>query len=106
MIKIEIVRNSDQAMVGFSVTGHANTAPHGQDIVCAGISALTQTAVLGLDRQLKKKIQLKIASGSLKMNLLDNPDALTNAILETMLIGLTEIGKINPQSVRILERRR
>ncbi len=106
MIKIEIVRNSDQAMVGFKVTGHANTAPHGHDIVCAGISALTQTAVLGLDRQLKKKIQLKIASGNLKMDLLDNPDALTNAVLETMLIGLTEIGKTNPQSVRILERRR
>jgi uncharacterized protein YsxB (DUF464 family) len=55
MIKIKIVRNSDQAMIGFSVTGHANTGPHGQDIVCAGVSALTQTAVLGLDRQLKKK---------------------------------------------------
>jgi len=55
---------------------------------------------------LKKKMQLKIASGNLKMDLLDNPDALTNAVLETMLIGLTEIGKINPQSVRILERRR
>lgn len=106
MIKIEIVRNSDQAMVGFSVTGHANTAPHGHDIVCAGISALTQTAVLGLDRQLKKKIHLDIASGKLKMNLLDNPDALTNAVLETMLIGLTEIGNINPHCVRILERRR
>ena len=106
MIKIEIVRNLEQAIVGFSVKGHANTAPHGQDIVCAGISALTQTAVLGLDRQLKKKVDLKIASGDLKMDLLDNPDALTNAILETMVIGLTEIGNQNPKSVRILERRR
>ena len=106
MIKIDIVRNSDQAMVGFSVTGHANTAPHGHDIVCAGISALTQTAVLGLDRQLKRKIHLDITYGNLKMNLLDNPDALTNAVLETMLIGLTEIGKQNPKSVRILESRR
>jgi hypothetical protein len=106
MINIEIVRNSDQAMVGFSVTGHANTAPHGQDIVCAGISALTQTAVLGLERQLKKEVQIKIASGNLKMNLLDKPDALTDAVLETMLIGLTEIGNLHSQSVRILERRR
>lgn len=106
MIKIEIVRNSDQAMVGFRVTGHANTAPHGHDIVCAGVSALTQTAVLGLDRQLKRKIHLAIANGNLKMDLLDNPDALTDAILETMLIGLTEIGKQYPKSIRILERRR
>ncbi len=106
MIKIEIVRDVDQAIVEFKVTGHANTAPHGQDIVCAGISALTQTAVLGLERQLKRKVHIEIAHGKLKMNLLDNPDALTDAILETMLIGLTEIGNINPKSVRILERRR
>lgn len=106
MIKIEIVRNSDQLMVEFSVNGHANTAPRGRDIVCAGISALTQTAVLGLDRQLNKKIHLEIASGNLKMSLLDNPDELTNAVLETMLIGLTEIGKKSPKSVRILEHRR
>jgi uncharacterized protein YsxB (DUF464 family) len=106
MIKIEIVRNAERAMVGFRTTGHANAAPHGQDIVCAGVSALTQTAVLGLERQLKRKIQVKVASGKLTLDLLDNPDALTNAVLETMLIGLTEIGNLNPQSVRISERRR
>lgn len=106
MIKIEIVRNSDQAMVGFSVTGHAYAAPHGQDIVCAGISALTQAVVLGLDRQLKKNIHLEIARGNLKLELLDNPDALTDAVLETMLLGLTGICKKNPKSVRILERGR
>jgi uncharacterized protein YsxB (DUF464 family) len=106
MIKIKIVRNSDQNIVEFGVTGHANMGPHGQDIVCAGVSALTQTAVLGLDRHLGTKIHLDIASGNLKMSLLDNPDPLTNAVLETMLIGLAEIAKINPQSVRISEHRR
>ena len=106
MIKIKIVRNSDQNIVEFGVTGHANMGPHGQDIVCAGVSALTQTAVLGLDRHLGTKIHLNIASGNLKMSLLDNPDPLTNAVLETMLIGLTEIAESNPQSVRIFEHRR
>lgn len=106
MIKIKIIRNPEQSIVEFSVTGHANKGPHGQDIVCAGVSALTQTAVLGLDRHLGTRIHLDIASGNLKMYLLDNPDPLTNAVLETMLIGLTEIAKINPQSVRISEHRR
>lgn len=28
---------------GFTVTGHANYAEHGRDIVCAGVSALAQS---------------------------------------------------------------
>ncbi len=106
MIKIKIIRNPEESIVEFRVTGHANKGPHGQDIVCAGVSALTQTAVLGLDRHLRARMHLDIASGNLKMCLLDNPDRLTNAVLETMLIGLTEIAKANPQSVRISEHRR
>lgn len=106
MIKVKIIRNQEQHIVEFYVTGHANKGPRGQDIVCAGVSALTQTAVLGLDHHLGTKIHLDIASGNLKMCLLDNPDPLTNAVLETMLIGLTEIAKKNPQSVRIFEHRR
>jgi hypothetical protein len=106
MIKIEIMRDSTQAIIAFCVNGHANTAPHGQDIVCAGIAAITQTAVLGLERYLGREFQLSIASGNLSMKLIGTPDTLTGAILETMLLGVTEIAKINPQSVRILEHRR
>ena len=103
MIQIKIMRNSSQAIVGFSVNGHAGAAPRGYDIVCAGVSALTQAAVLGLERHLGRSFQLVIAEGNLELELADNPDALTNAVLETMFIGLTEIAKINPRSVRISE---
>ncbi|HEY8391919.1 MAG TPA: ribosomal-processing cysteine protease Prp [Capillibacterium sp.] len=34
--------------VGFEAKGHTGYAPSGQDIVCAGVSTLLQTAVLGL----------------------------------------------------------
>jgi uncharacterized protein len=30
------------------VRGHAGYAEHGKDIVCAGVSAITQAAILGL----------------------------------------------------------
>lgn len=49
MIKVKIFRNSTGKINGFKVTGHGvDMAPHGQDIVCAGVSALTQTAILGV----------------------------------------------------------
>lgn len=106
MIKVAIFRNSDGLIAAFSVGGHANTAPHGQDIVCAAVSALTQTAVLGLEKHLQIPISLDIASGKLNVELDVPPNELTAAILETMLFGLLEIEKINPQNIRISEHRR
>lgn len=106
MIKIAIHRNLANLITGFTVDGHANTAPRGQDIVCAAVSALTQTAVLGLECYLKRSFTFDMASGKLKVILEDAPDQLTGAILETMLLGLLEIEKINPQFVRISEHRR
>jgi len=106
MIKIRIFRNTAGEITGFSVDGHANTAPYGKDIVCAGVATLAQTAVLGLERYLKREITLDIADGKLLLELTADPDALTGAILETMLIGLKEIANISPNSVRIVEHRR
>lgn len=106
MIKIQIFRTLAGEISGFEVNGHANTAPRGQDIVCAGVAALTQTAVLGLERYLSRDFSLKIKEGQLALELTGLPDALTGAILETMLLGLSEIAKISPNSVRITEHRR
>lgn len=39
---------SDSTCIGFDVCGHAKQAEYGQDIVCAAISALCQTTLLGL----------------------------------------------------------
>jgi uncharacterized protein YsxB (DUF464 family) len=106
MIKIQVFRNTAGEIAGFAVNGHANTAPHGQDIICAGVAALTQTAVLGLERHLGREFTLDISEGNLVLELTQIPDALTGAVLETMLLGLTEIAKISPNSVRIAEHRR
>lgn len=106
MISIALYRSTEGRIAGFAATGHADTAPHGQDIVCAGVAALTQTAVLGLQQHLGRKLKLDIASGNLSLKLVGAPDALSDAVLETMLLGLTEIAKLSPDSVRIVEHRR
>lgn len=106
MITIDIFRNQSKIISGFSVTGHADTAPHGYDIVCAAVSALTQSAILGLERYLGREIELDIKSGMLRLHLLSKPDDSTSAIMETMLLGLSEIAKQHSRSVRIIEHRR
>lgn len=102
---IEIIFKTEKNRVkGFSVTGHANTAPHGHDIVCAGVSALTQTAILGLSEHLKKKIDYKAEAGDLFVDIKETPDDLTDAILKTVKLGLIEIEKLYPKIVKIKER--
>ncbi len=105
MITVTLHRDYNKAITGFAISGHAKTAPHGMDIVCAGVSALTQSSIMGIERHLGREIVLGQDNG-LSMNLVGQPDSLTEAILETMLLGLTEIAKLYPKSVRIIEHRR
>ncbi len=102
MIKVKIFKESTGRIVGFEVAGHSGTAEHGQDIVCAGVSSLAQTALLGLGKHLHRELDYSVASGKLKMRLKGAPDELTEAILQTMLLGLMEIEKLSPEAVRIL----
>ena len=48
MVSIGIQRNSDGQVIGCHLSGHAGYDEHGFDIVCAAVSALTATAMLGL----------------------------------------------------------
>jgi uncharacterized protein YsxB (DUF464 family) len=47
MINVDVKMKSGDMVI--DVKGHAGYAPHGQDIVCAAVSAILQTAVLGLE---------------------------------------------------------
>jgi len=106
MITVTVIRDNNKAISGFTIDGHAQAAPHGEDIVCAGVSALVQSAIMGIERHLRREISLIQDSNGLKMGLTGQPDSLTGAVLETMLLGLTEIAKLYPKSVRIIEHRR
>lgn len=51
MIRVNIYRKPDGTITSFKMSGHANYADHGQDIVCAGASAVafgTINAVIAL----------------------------------------------------------
>lgn len=54
MIQITFFENEARELQGFAVKGHAGYASAGQDIVCAGVSALVQAAICGLRRFLSQ----------------------------------------------------
>ncbi|PKM83009.1 MAG: ribosomal-processing cysteine protease Prp [Firmicutes bacterium HGW-Firmicutes-14] len=104
------VNRSNGMLKGYSVKGHAGYKPPGEDIVCAAVSVLAQTALLGLGNYVKKGLDYQIDdSGVLRCSL---PDKLAEtesiqaeAILETMVIGLKNLQKNYSKYIRVFRRR-
>jgi len=106
MVKVKILKTSTGDIVSFEVKGHSNFAEHGQDIVCSGISAVAQTAVLGLNQFINNPPKLKIEEGYLSCSL---PGSLTldergraNIVLKTMALGMEMIAQSYPQNIRLV----
>ena len=101
MIKAELFSGKDGRLVGFRVSGHSGTAARGEDIVCAGVSALVQSAALGIMEHLRRSVDCEDGDGKLSLRLREAPDELTEAVMKTMLLGLREIEKRYPKALRI-----
>jgi len=104
MIRVRIERDYTGRISGFEAKGHAraDARARGKDIVCAAVSVLTDSVFLGLDQHLHRTMEWNAKHGDIFVRLKENPDDLTEAILATMVLGLTEIQKIYPDKLRIL----
>lgn len=106
MIEIRIERNSAGQVEAFAVTGHAGYAEAGQDIVCAGVSAITLTTVLGLENVLGIECAGKQRDGRLICRLPRMPEHLrekADLLLTTMIVGLQAVKESYADYVRIVD---
>lgn len=106
MVKITIDKDAEDNIIGYNATGHSDYAERGQDIVCAAVSTLLQTALLGLTRLADSKATFRITDGKMNVKLVEKPTHDSNLILECMKIGLIEIENAYRDCVQITERRR
>ena len=102
-IEITVYRNKEDRIFGHTVAGHHGQ--QGSSIVCAGVSVLAQTTLKGLGEHLMRLhnlsgsnpdslspyLKYKVAPGDLQVRLTTDLDDITDALLETMLIGLYDI---------------
>ena len=107
MIEVWFVRDDEEHIVEFRVSGHAEFDEYGTDIVCAAVSILVQSAILGLEEHLKLDIDVKIVSGMIGCTLSEIEDYVmrlrADAILETMILGLQGIAEEYADNVKIIE---
>ena len=90
--------------VGFELTGHADAGAYGEDIACAGISAIAQTALLGITDVLKLDAAWTREEGDLRCELsreTAGEDMEKAAIVfNTMIAGLTSLQQAYPKSLK------
>lgn len=109
---VTFVRRSDGALIGYQVEGHTGYASAGADIVCAAVSALTQSTLNGLSNVLKAPVRSEIDDRRAFIEAELTPEAsetqVTQAqlLLVTLLEGLQAIQRGYPRNVRIIFKER
>lgn len=93
---IVVARHED----GITVNGHANYAPSGQDIVCAGVSILTQTLISSIEELTTDKIQYSVSPGTVDIKH-GNLSGSAQALVDSFFIGIKMIADEYPKNVKI-----
>lgn len=95
MTRICIFRTAKGDIAGFEAKGHTGYGETGLDIVCSAISAVTQTALMGITELLKLDAGVTVKKGNLycmlDKNIDESAQKAANLIFETMLLGLGSI---------------
>ena len=99
MIKIKISHASNNQVNFLEVTGHANSAPYGQDLICAAVSAVITGGFNNLENPNNYELKLDEGHALFKSNA--PLDAHDEAVIETIICGLNTIRETNPKFVEI-----
>ena len=86
---------------GITISGHAGFAESGKDIVCAGVSALTQTLVKAAGDLTEDKIEYEISPGRADIHYRDLSEA-GKLMVDSFFIGIIMIADEFPDHVRIV----
>lgn len=105
MIQVIINKQSNGRITSFEMTGHADYAEHGKDLVCAGASAVSfgaVNAIIALTGQ-TPDIQQGRDGGYLKISLPESDhDYDTQLIVQTMIVSLQTIEKDYGQHIKLI----
>ncbi len=107
MIEVLVKRAQDRSVTEITVTGHAGWAEPGLDIVCAGVSALVVTTLIGLKQVAGHPHVGKAKSGRMYCRVLPGGTAESalkaQTVLETTVLGLKDMSKDYNKFIKVTE---
>lgn len=102
-IRADIFRAADGNICGFSIRERKGKTVDEFEIYRASIWALTKAVVACVKDYLKRAAKIENKFRKAAVELEDAPDAVTEAVFQTLLIGLREIERQAPQVIQVNE---
>ena len=95
MTTVTILQSEDKSYKGFICEGHAGYADSGNDIVCAGISAIAINTVNSLEQLTKAHLEVKSRSedGYLSCRFKEPLDEKQKLLMDSFVLGIQQIVK-------------
>lgn len=87
------------------ISGHAEYARHGEDIVCAAVSALFQTFILTMDKikaETQDRYIYDIKEGDSVIMFHGEKSQEAQLLIKSLFIGLEAIAENYPDNVRVI----
>lgn len=109
MIKVKVERDNERKINVFEMSGHADSGPYGQDLVCAAASAVSFG---GLNAVMKlAKIELDVTQGEdggflrcvVPKEVDQDTEEKMQLLLEAMLVSLETIATDYGKYIKILD---
>lgn len=82
------------------ISGHAGYAEPGKDIVCAGVTALTQTLIQSIDDLTDDKIEYRIYPGKVEVEY-RNLSEKSKTLVDSFFVGICLIAEEFPEYVKV-----
>ena len=98
MIKVLINYEANEFR-SLEIKGHANSAPHGEDLVCAAVSAVITGGANALDN--KRDFDIKLNEGDAFIKAKKTVSSHDEVVLETIIVGLKTIAEGNDKFIQI-----
>ena len=102
MLEVVFYRDSQDRLSSVFARGHADFAQHGEDIVCAAVSAILQALRLGLETYADLPLDASQESGEFHLRWPEGArdDAAVKAIVTTAELSVERIASQYPQHVK------
>lgn len=82
------------------ISGHAGYAEPGKDIVCAGVTALTQTLIQSIENLTDDEIEYRISPGKVEVEY-RNLSEKSKTLVDSFFIGICLIAEEFPEHVKV-----
>ena len=101
MIKITASRNNGK-ITSLTVKGHANSAPHGEDLVCAAVSSILVGGCNALSNH--NCFAIKLDSGDASVTEISHANEHDYEVLEVMLVQFKSIEETSCKFLKVIEK--